>query len=117
MTHVLMTFRTRSIHVIYLKEIKKKMAHLYILRCADDSLYVGSTDDLETRLKRHKSGYAADYTKLHAPVELIYTEEYPTYKEAFNRERQLHKWSRAKKDALIAGDIEKLKELSKSKNK
>ena len=87
----------------------------YILRCADKKLYVGSTTDMEERLKRHNAGHASEFTHLHKPVELVYKEEYDTYQEAFNRERQLKKWSLAKKEALIAGDIEKLKELSKSK--
>lgn len=91
------------------------MTYVYILKCADDSLYVGSTEDLEDRLRRHLSGNACDYTKHHKVERLVYTEEYPTYKEAFKRERQLHGWSRAKKDALIAGDIELLKSLCKKK--
>lgn len=91
------------------------MAYTYILRCADGKFYVGSTEDLEDRMRRHKGGYGSDFTRLHKPVELVYTEEYPTYKEAFKRERQLHGWSHAKKEALITGNIERLKELSKSK--
>ena len=91
------------------------MATTYILRCADNKLYVGSTTNIDERLKRHNAGYASEYTHLHRPVELVYKEEYDTYQEAFRRERQLKKWTLAKKEALIAGDIEKLKELSKSK--
>ena len=84
----------------------------YILRCADNKLYVGSTTNIEERLKRHNAGYASEFTHLHRPVELVYKEDYDTYQEAFKRERQLKKWSLAKKEALIAGDIERLKELS-----
>lgn len=91
------------------------MPSTYILRCADNKLYVGSTTNMEERLKRHNAGYASEYTHLHRPVELVYKEEYDTYQEAFRRERQLKKWSLAKKEALIAGDIERLKELSKKK--
>ena len=90
------------------------MAYIYILRCENDDLYVGSTIDINDRVVRHKSGRGAVYTKHHQPEELIYTEEYDTYQEAFKRERQIKGWSRAKKEALIAGDIEKLKQLSKS---
>jgi len=93
------------------------MAHLYILRCANDSLYVGSTDNIEERIKKHKSGWGSQFTGSHEPIELVYTEEYTTYKEAFKRERQIKGWSRAKKEALITGDIELLKQLSKSKEK
>ena len=85
----------------------------YILRCADNKLYVGSTTDMGERLKRHNAGHASEFTHLHRPVALVYKEEYDTYQEAFNRERQLKKWSHAKKEALISGDIERLKELSK----
>ena len=91
------------------------MATTYILRCANNKLYVGSTTDIEERLKRHIAGYASEFTHLNNPVELVYKEEYDTYQEAFHRERQLKKWSRAKKEALIAGDFKQLKELSKSK--
>lgn len=91
------------------------MACVYILRCTDGKFYVGSTEDLEDRLRRHLSGNGCDYTKHHKVEQLVYTEEYPTYKEAFKRERQLHGWSRAKKEALIVGDIELLKKLSSSK--
>lgn len=92
------------------------MAYIYILRCENDEFYVGSTNDINDRVVRHKSGRGAVYTKHHKPEEQIYTEEYDTYQEAFKRERQIKGWSRAKKEALIAGDIEKLKQLSKSKN-
>ena len=91
------------------------MATTYILRCADNKLYVGSTTNIKERIKRHNAGYASEFTHLHRPVELVYKEDYDTYQEAFKRERQLKKWTTAKKEALIAGDIERLKELSKSK--
>ena len=87
----------------------------YILRCANNKLYVGSTTNIDERIKRHNAGYASEFTHLHRPVELVYKEDYETYQEAFKRERQLKKWTTAKKEALIAGDIERLKELSKSK--
>lgn len=90
------------------------MAHLYILKCSDNSLYVGSTNNLEQRIKKHQSGWGARYTNVYRPVELIYSEEYSTYQDAFKRERQIKGWSRAKKEALIAGNLELLKELSKS---
>ncbi len=76
---------------------------------------MGSTTNMKERLRRHNAGYASEFTHLHRPVELVYREEYDTYQEVFRRERQLKKWTVAKKEALIAGDIEKLKELSKSK--
>ena len=74
---------------------------------------MGSTTDIEERIKRHNAGYASEFSHLHRPVELVNKEDFDTYQEAFKRERQIKKWTRSKKEALIAGDIEKLKELSK----
>ncbi len=96
------------------------MCLVYILLCANGEYYVGSTTNLDLRLKEHKTVdtslfRGAKFTKAHLPVELVYTEEYNSEHEARLRERQLHKWSHAKKEALIKGDIIKLKELSKSK--
>ena len=91
------------------------MAVIYILLCANNEYYVGCTSNLKRRLQEHQTGRGADFTKGHLPFKLVYTEEYPTLEEAYKRERQLHGWSRAKKDALILGDIEALKRLSKSK--
>ena len=91
------------------------MAVIYILLCANNEYYVGCTSDLERRLQEHQTGRGADFTKGHLPFKLVYTEEYPTLEEAYKRERQLHGWSRAKKDALLLGDIEALKRLSESK--
>ena len=91
------------------------MAVIYILLCANNEYYVGCTSDLERRLQEHQTGRGADFTKGHLPFKLVYTEEYPTLEEAYKRERQLHGWSRAKKDALILGDIEALKRSSKSR--
>ena len=97
---------------------------VYILQCANGQYYVGSTTDLVKRIGEHQladgstgspQGYkGAKFTKEHQPVELVYTEEYEDEHKARLRERQLHGWSRAKKEALIRGDIYKLKELSKS---
>ena len=92
------------------------MAFTYILECSNGEYYVGSTANLQKRLHEHESGRGCDFTAAHLPVKLVYTEEYPTIEEAYKRERQLHKWSHAKKEALIKGDIELLKQLSK-KNK
>ncbi len=93
------------------------MAVTYILLCGNGEYYVGSTSNIERRLQEHQSGQGADFTKGHLPVKLVYTEEYPTIEEAYKREKQLHSWSRAKKDALIRGNIETLKQLNKSKKR
>lgn len=90
------------------------MAYTYILECKNGEYYVGSTIDMERRLAEHQTGLGGRFTSSHLPVKLIYTEEYQTIEDAFRRERQLHGWSRAKKEALIKGDVELLKQLSKS---
>ena len=73
----------------------------YILRCSNGQYYVGSTENLEERMKLHNSGKGGQFTSRHLPFELVYTEEFDSYAEAFRRERQLHGWSHAKKEALI----------------
>jgi len=76
----------------------------YLLRCADGSYYVGSTDDLEQRLAQHHSGVFAGFTSSRRPVELMWSAPFPTRDEAFAFEHRIKGWSRAKKEALIRGD-------------
>ena len=89
------------------------MAFVYILKCSDNSYYVGSTTDLTLRIEEHKHGEGANYTKTRLPIELVYYEECQSIETAFKRERQLHGWSRKKKEALIKNMHDKLPELSK----
>jgi putative endonuclease len=86
---------------------------IYILTCSDGSLYVGHNNDLENRVKSHNLGKGAVFTALRRPLKLSYFEVYGTKEETLKREKQLKKWSRAKKLALIKGNIEKLKTLVK----
>jgi putative endonuclease len=88
---------------------------MYILKCSDGSYYTGSTNNLEIRLYEHQSGKGAKYTQKRLPVELVYCEEFERVDLAFEREKQVQGWSRAKKEALIANRYEILPELSKSK--
>ena len=90
--------------------------YMYILKCANGSYYTGSTIDLERRLEQHKNGEGANFTKKHLPVELIYAEEFARIEDAFYREKQIQGWSRKKKEALIAGNFDKLHELAECKN-
>ncbi|MBI4817585.1 MAG: GIY-YIG nuclease family protein [Deltaproteobacteria bacterium] len=90
---------------------------LYILRCKDDSLYVGHTDDLERRVLQHETGELPCYTRERRPVALVYSCEFSTRDEALQRERQLKGWSRAKKNALIHSDFARLRKLSKARTK
>jgi putative endonuclease len=87
--------------------------YVYILRCADQSYYVGTTQDLAQRLKAHNEGRAAMYTSRRRPVELIYSEEHNNIEAARERELQIKRWSRAKKEALIRGDLTTVKVLSR----
>jgi putative endonuclease len=79
------------------------MFHTYILRCADDTLYVGCTNDLEKRLHEHnhaKTG--AHYTKIRRPVSLVYSEKFHTLAKARSREAELKRLTREEKLAIIA---------------
>ncbi|MFZ5882559.1 MAG: GIY-YIG nuclease family protein [Chloroflexota bacterium] len=91
------------------------MAWMYILKCADGSYYVGSTKNLERRMEQHQSGKGARYTSRRLPVELVYSEEYDRVADAYYREKQVQNWSRAKREALINGEYEKLPALAKKK--
>ncbi len=74
---------------------------VYILECADDSLYIGCTNDIARRLKQHNnSKFGAHYTKLRRPVKLVYSESFNTLSEARRREFQIKSWRREKKLAL-----------------
>ena len=89
------------------------MWYLYILFCDQTFFYIGITRDLFRRLIQHQRGYEI-YTKRYRSIELFYTESYKKRADAEKREIQLKGWSKAKKKALITGDIEKLRYLSKS---
>ena len=80
-----------------------KPQYVYILKCADGTLYTGWTTDLEARVATHNAGKGAKYTKPRRPVELVYYEEYDDKGEALARECAIKKLTRAGKEALIAG--------------
>jgi len=88
--------------------------HVYNLRCADGSYYVGHTDDLETRIAAHQRGDIDGYTRTRRPVRLVFSEQVPSRLEALERERQVKGWSRAKKEALIKGNWKRLSRLASS---
>ncbi len=91
--------------------------HVYILQCADGSYYVGHTVDLRRRVVMHNGGGGSTYTFKRRPVSLVYSEIADTEAAAAERERQFKGWSRAKKKALIDGDVPRLKRLSKSRER
>lgn len=90
---------------------------VYILKCNDGSFYIGHTDDIDERISKHKNGFYEGYTKTRLPVEVVFTQQFATRDEAFNAERQIKGWSRAKKKAFISNDWNGLKNLSKRKKK
>jgi putative endonuclease len=89
-------------------------AHLYILRCADGSYYCGTArQGLELRVAQHNAGSFGGYTATRRPVTLVYSQSFERITDAIAGERQVKGWSRAKKEALIRGDFERLRTLSK----
>lgn len=80
----------------------KKQDCVYILECADGSLYTGWTNDIENRLSAHNRGMGAKYTRGRGPVKLVYIEYLPDRSSALRREAAIKKLSRDKKRSLIA---------------
>ena len=92
-------------------------AFVYILRCCDGSYYVGSTRTcLEERIAQHSAGSFGGYTARRRPVVLLFSQHFDQITDAISAERQLKGWSRAKKEALIAGDFSVLRVLSKRRS-
>jgi predicted GIY-YIG superfamily endonuclease len=87
----------------------------YLLLCNDGSYYAGHTDDIDLRMAQHQSGLLGGYTASRRPVQLVWSERFPTRDEAFACERKLKGWSRAKKQALIAGDWELVRALARNR--
>ncbi len=78
------------------------MQYVYILKCADDSFYVGMTANLERRVKEHQRGYRdSSYTSTRRPVELVWSVSVATRAEAIQYEQRVKRMSRARKEALI----------------
>jgi putative endonuclease len=87
---------------------------VYILLCADDSYYVGVTNNLKIRLWQHETAiYPSCFTASRLPVTLVYQESVYGPLSAIKREKQLKRWTRQKKEALINGNLEQLKQLAK----
>jgi putative endonuclease len=90
-------------------------AYVYILRCADSSYYTGITQrSVEERESEHNLGLApASYTHTRRPVTVVFSAHFPMITDAIGFERRVKGWSRAKKEALIAGAFDHLPELSR----
>ena len=86
---------------------------IYILRCNDGSYYVGHTEDVQARVQRHQDGRGAAWTAARRPVSLVFEEEHLSEVSAVARERQIKRWSRQKKEALLSGKLGALRTLSR----
>ncbi len=83
---------------------------MYILKCSDDSYYVGHTDDLERRLYEHSNDlYESCYVAARKPFKLVFFDTASSRIEVLEAERRIKKWSRKKKEALISGGWENMK--------
>ncbi len=87
--------------------------YMYIVECSNASYYAGSTKDLERRIRQHNAGTGANHTRKYGPVQLVYYEEFERIDDAFYREKQIQKWSRKKKEALIRANYDRLSKLAR----
>jgi predicted GIY-YIG superfamily endonuclease len=85
---------------------------VYMLKCADNSIYVGHTEYLEGRLRAHQDRTFSGYTARRLPVRLIFAEDFGTRADAFRAERMIKGWRRSKKLALARGDWGLIRELA-----
>ena len=93
-----------------------QQSYVYILKCADGTFYTGVSSNLTQRLFQHETGYYPDcYTATRRPVELVFYAEFTDINLAIEKEKQIKKWSRAKKLALINDDFDALPNLAKKK--
>jgi putative endonuclease len=88
-------------------------AYLYILRCADGSYYTGTArQGLEKRIAEHNAGVGGEFTSKRRPVELAFSEHFESITDAIEMERRVKGWSRAKKEALINDDWDRVRSLA-----
>ncbi len=88
--------------------------YVYIVLCGDGSYYVGQSNNVPERLRKHGYGVGSKHTAESRVLGLIYTEGPFSVTDAIRREAQLKRWSRLKKEALVRGDVEGLRSLSRS---
>nr|WP_284731840.1 GIY-YIG nuclease family protein [Halorientalis regularis] len=77
--------------------------YVYVLRCADDTLYTGYTTDVQRRVAEHDAGEGAKYTRGRTPVELVHVESFDSKSAAMSREYEIKQYARAEKERLIEG--------------
>ena len=89
---------------------------VYILLCSDNSYYTGVTNDIFKRFEEHQKGYdSKSYTFNRRPIQLVFYTSFNSIEIAIEKEKQIKKWSKAKKIALINGNFKDLPNLSKKK--
>ena len=89
---------------------------VYMLHLRNGTIYVGHTNDLHRRYTEHSTARGSKATQDSKPVELLYSEEHPDRLSAVRRERQLKKWTKAKKLALAEGKLDQLHQLAKRRS-
>ncbi len=95
-----------------------KQSFVYILKCSDKTYYTGVTSNLSKRIFQHQSGfYPGSYTYFRRPIELVFYCEFTDINLAIEKEKQIKKWSKAKKEALINDHFDALPNLAKKKFK
>ena len=101
---------------MYPKNLSMRIYYVYILECSDKTLYVGVTNNLKRRLSEHRSIRSPKaYTASRLPVVLRFYAEFSDIRVAIAKEKQIKRWSRAKKQALIDGRIDDLVNLARKK--
>jgi putative endonuclease len=94
-----------------------KSYYVYILLCSDKSYYTGISNNIDKRLREHNNSLdKKSYTYNKRPVKIVYKEAFQNPNDAIMWEKRIKGWTRIKKEALINGDFDKLKELSNMKN-
>jgi putative endonuclease len=104
------------LHVASAEVIVVSVYYVYILRCADGTLYTGSTTDVQSRERKHNAGVGAKFTAARRPVRVVYSEVHESRSAAQRREAQVKGWTRAKKEALVAGDVRQSHSLAKRRD-
>ncbi|ALX49456.1 GIY-YIG nuclease family protein [Lentibacillus amyloliquefaciens] len=88
---------------------------VYILKCADNTLYTGYTNDLENRIKMHEEGKGAKYTRGRGPFKVVFREQFPTKEEAMRRENEIKQLTRKGKAQLIRDKLKEVMDFENSK--
>jgi putative endonuclease len=95
-----------------------KIYYVYILKCSDKTYYTGFTSNIEKRFIEHQEGkHIESYTQTRRPIKLVFYSEFTEVGFAIDTEKQIKKWSKVKKEALINDEYEKLSNLAKKKFK